>query len=468
MPAGMPPRRCRAATLAGRAPESDQERGLVLPAILLTVTVMTLGVLALVSRVAATREAAAASSLAASARQAAEYGFSQVVAEMNRDGKSYLWITPYANWATVTASDLQSCGIFSASIPTANPIPGRSSPVELPATPTLTYQVTGYQPPEVLASPCSFFGNRKGGSGTLEITGTARRSSGDPNPASYTLRRAVTVGQAVPLFRTSVFRGSSGSSGVNVPASPHFPTPAGLGVTPLATPWPAVSCSGTNATSPFSCTSNSGSNAFAKSTSSPASSYRFPYDSAGALAPFCQPATTPTPLIVCMVSSLTLSNLDLVVDGQSTPVIVFIDSGSLTIPQGSSLCSSSVNSTAAAADSCATASGDWRRLQIYGRASASSCDQALTLNRVNLTGGNFRANLHNAFIWFPTATLSYDANTNTFYRLVGSVCQLSPSVAASTNTIEVVSPDQLRDFLASQQLLFYRGYGAWQQSFQPR
>jgi hypothetical protein len=169
-----------------------------------------------------------------------------------------------------------------------------------------------------------------------------------------------------------------------------------------------------------------------------------------------------------MVSSLTLSNLDLVVDGQSTPVIVFIDSGSLTIPQGSSLCSSSVNSTAAAADSCATASGDWRRLQIYGRASASSCDQALTLNRVNLTGGNFRANLHNAFIWFPTATLSYDANTNTFYRLVGSVCQLSPSVAASTNTIEVVSPDQLRDFLASQQLLFYRGYGAWQQSFQPR
>jgi hypothetical protein len=460
----MPPRRCRAATLAGRAPESDQERGLVLPAILLTVTVMTLGVLALVSRVAATREAAAASSLAASARQAAEYGFSQVVAEMNRDGKSYLWITPYANWATVTASDLQSCGIFSASIPTANPIPGRSSPVELPATPTLTYQVTGYQPPEVLASPCSFFGNRKGGSGTLEITGTARRSSGDPNPASYTLRRAVTVGQAVPLFRTSVFRGSSGSSGVNVPASPHFPTPAGLGVTPLATPWPAVSCSGTNATSPFSCTSSLGSNDFVKSGTI---IFRFPYDSAGALAPFCQPATTPTPLIVCMVSSLTLSNLDLVVDVQSTPVIFFIDSGSLTIPQGSSLCSSSAAPTPNSCNS-ATPSDAWRRLQIYGRASASSCDQALTLNRVNLTGGNFRANLHNAFIWFPTATLSYDANTNTFYRLVGSVCQLSPSVAASTNTIEVVSPDQLRDFLASQQLLFYRGYGAWQQSFQPR
>lgn len=467
----MPPRRCRAATLAGRAPESDQERGLVIPAVLLTVTVMILGVLALVSRVAATREAAAASSLAASARQAAEYGFSQVVAELNRDGKSYLWITPYANWATVTASDLQSCGIFSASSPTANPIPGLSSPVGLPATTTLTYRVTGYQPPEVLASPCSFFGNRKGGSGTLEITGTARRSSGDPNPASYTLRRAVTVGQAVPLFQTSVFRetfGSSGSSGVNVPASPHFPTPAGLGVTPLATPWPAVSCSGTNATSPFTCTSSGSSNAFAKSTSSPASSYRFPYDSTGALAPFCQSATTPTPLIVCMVSSLTLNNLDLVVDGQSIPVIFFIDSGSLTIPQGSSLCSSTVNSTAAAADSCDTASGDWRRLQLYGRASAASCDQALTLNRVNLTGGNFRANLHNAFVWFPTATLSYDATTNTFYRLVGSVCQLSPSVVASTNTIDVVSPDQLQDFLASQRLLFYRGYGAWQQSFQPR
>jgi hypothetical protein len=469
MPAGMPPRRCRAATLTGRFPESDQARGLVIPAVLLTVTVMILGVLALVSRVAATRESAAASSLAASARQAAEYGFSQAVAEMNRDGKSYLWVTPFANWASVTDSDLRSCGIFSASVPSTNPIPGRSSPVDLPATTNLSYQVTGYQPPEVLGSSCSFFGNRKGGSGTLEITGTARRASGDPNPASYTLRRAVTVGQAVPLFRTSVFRGTSWSSGVNVPASPHFPTPAALGVTPLAPPWPAVSCTGTGATSPFSCTSASVTYSFAKSTTSPVNTNRFPYDSTGSLPNFCRQATTPTVLIVCMVSSLTLTGtFDLVVN-VATPVIFFVDSGNLTVPQSGSLCSSAVNSTSAAADSCAGASGDWQRLQLYGRASAASCDQAVTLNRVNLTGGNFRTNLHNAFLWFPTATLSYDANTNVFYTLVGSVCQLSPSIpTTSANTIQLVSPDQLRDFLASQRLLFYRGYGAWQQNFQPQ
>ncbi len=444
----------------------------MIPAVLLTVMVMALGVLALVSRVAATREGAASTALAASARQAAEYGFAQVVAEMNRDGKSYLWVTLFGSWNSVSASDLQSCGIASASPPTTNPIQGVSSAVALPGNGNLSYRLTGYEAPGLLASnadPCQIFGNRKGGSGTLEITGTARRSSGDPRPASYTLRRSVTVGQAVPLFRTSVFLGVSGSSGGNVPASPHFPTPAALGVTPLATPWPAVSCTGTNATTPFTCTSTSGSNTFAKSTSSPASNYRFPYDSVGELAHFCQSRTTPTPLIVCMVSSLSLTNLDLVVD-VTIPVIVFFASSSPPIPQNSSLCSSAVNSTSAAADTCSSASGDWRRLRLYGRASAATCDQALTLNKVKLTGDNFRANLHNAFLWFPTATLYYDANIDTFYTLVGSVCQLSPGVpdnSKNDKTIQAVSSQALHDHLIDQKLLFYRGYGAWQQTFQP-
>jgi hypothetical protein len=460
MPAGRPSRRWGLGTEAGRDSPSDREEGLVIPAVLLTVTVMILGVLNLVSRVAAARNAAASSSLAASARQAAEYGFSQVVAEMNRDGKSYLWVTPIGSWNSVSASDLQNCGIASASPPTTNPIPGVSSAVALPGNGNLSYQLMGYQVPETIGSTCSPFGNRKGGSGILTITGTARRSSSDPNPASYTLRRSVTVGQAVPLFRTSVFRGGSGSSGVNIPASPHFPTPAGLGVTPLATPWPAVSCFRDTATE-FRCTSASGANTF---TTSPTNLYRFPKDSStGALAHFCQSTAT---RIVCMVSSLTLmGNFDLVVDVSTRDVIIFIDSGELNIKSTSNLCSA-VNSTSAAADTCSGASGDWRRLRLYGRASAASCDQALTLNRVNLTGGNFRANLHNAFLWFPTATLTYDATTNTFNTLVGSVCQLSPGVPSSTG-IQDVTPLVLHDSLAEQKLLFYRGYGAVQQRFVP-
>lgn len=61
--------------------------GLVVQGVLLTVLVTAIGLLAIASRVASSREGAAAGSLAAAARQAAEYGFTEIVAEMNSDRK---------------------------------------------------------------------------------------------------------------------------------------------------------------------------------------------------------------------------------------------------------------------------------------------------------------------------------------------------------------------------------------------
>jgi len=440
--------------------------GIVMQSVLITVMVMALSLLAIISRVSSSREGATASSLAAAARQAAEFGFSEVVAEMNRDSKSYLWVTPYASWNSIRQADLSACGIFAASAPAADPIPGASSHSTttsrtLPNSADLSYQLSDFRPPASLAAatPCGVFGNRKGGTATLTVIGTARRASGDVS--TYTLRRSVSVGQALPVFRTSLFAASASTPTAALdPRFSHFPTPQRLGVTPPAT-WPDLTCApgGGGGAGAFSCDSAGSSDSFDN-----ASAFRFPYTSSGALASFCANGldAAGSTQVVCMVGSLTVNNpIDLIVDVRTAPVSLFV-SGNLTIANNASLCS---DSSAAFASSCAgdssasAASGDWKRLGLFGRAGGSRCDdQVVSLN------ASSRINLSQAFLWFPTATLSYPTGLTPLPAgLVGWFC--SASDPGATASVQSISTDQLSTGLGdpSLALLFYRGYGSQEQ-----
>ncbi|MFM7269618.1 MAG: hypothetical protein ACKOZT_13725, partial [Cyanobium sp.] len=150
--------------------------GIVVQAVLLTVMVMTIGLLAVISRVASSRDASAASSLQAAARQAAEFGFSEIVAEMNRDRNSYTWITCSNSWSSVSDADLTTNRVYldpqgRSTITTSASLPGSSD---------LSYSLDSYVPPPSSpgTSPTNYcsgntFGNLKGGSGTFTIVGTA-------------------------------------------------------------------------------------------------------------------------------------------------------------------------------------------------------------------------------------------------------------------------------------------------------
>lgn len=441
-----------------------REGGIVVQAVLVTVMVMAIGLLAVISRVASSRDGAAASSLAAAARQAAEFGFSEIVAEMNRDGKNYLWITPFSSWNSVSEADLKACGIYSASAPVSSPIEGVASSKSLPGSSELSYQISndqaspGFQPPEG-ANTCTSggisFANRKGGTAILTIIGTAKRASGDVT--TYTLKRLVSVAQASPTFQRSVFSGSAATpeslSTIPDPRFTHFPSPSSLGVSPVpAQPWQSITCSqsggGGGGASIYSCGSENFDNRL---------ELKFPYTSSGQLASFCRQGTAQ---IVCMLSSLTLNDdVQLVVSVQAQPVALFI-SGDLLLNSNANLCSDTSSTAVAGCTSSSgspVASGSWSRLRLFGRSAAASCDQ-----QIQISGNS--VNIHNAFLWFPTATLTYPTSISTVPAgLPGWIC--SVKAPASSVSIGSVTSDQLFAGLAdpSFRLLAYRGYGSQEQ-----
>ena len=442
------------------------ERGLVVQAVLLTVMVTTIGLLAVASRVASSRQGAAASSLAAAARQAAEFGFSEIVAEMNRDAKAYLWVTPYANWQSVSDADLQACGIYTSEAPTANPIPGASSSVSLPGSSELSYELTDYQAPRSVdstnTSPCATdFGNLRGGTATLTVVGRAQRPNGDQT--SFTLRRSVSVRRAEPVFRRTIFRGPA--TQVNLtgsdPRFPAFPTAAGLGVTTATgAGLPDLTCAATSS-STYECRDSSGLLASFNNL------YKFPYTipspgQPATPASFC--VVNPADQIVCQLKSLTLSDgVQMVVDVRPTrpPVNIFVD-GSITISPNANLCSDISGSTdvksclgtaattSPTAPATPPATGSWSRLRLFGKSSGASCgDQPIQLNTSpdNSTIPVNRLNLQNAFLWFPAATLTYPLPPTLASLpagLVGRVCTVAEPAAT---TVASMSPNHVFDGL---------------------
>jgi hypothetical protein len=486
--------------------------GLVVQGVLLTVLVTSIGLLAIASRVASSREGAAAGSLAAAARQAAEFGFSEIVAEMNRDSKSYLWVTPYASWQGVGEADLQACGIYASAAPGANPIEGASNSATtskaLPSSDQLSYSLTDFQAPASLASPssatCAGFGNRKGGTATLTVVGTARRGTGDTT--TYTLKRSVSVRRAEPVFRRSIFTApaSQANLAASDPRFPTFPTAATLGVAVSSGP-PVLTC--TLATpdsaggSKYTCNGQNFDN----------SSNKFPYTSSDKqnLASGCSanPANTQ---IVCQFSSLTLLattapsvGVQMVVDVATKPVTIFVNdplNSPVTISANANLCSDSPPSpssptvtsclgtaatTSPPAAATPPATGNWSRLRLFGNAlptSSAPCNQPIQLNPSpdNSTIPVNRLNLQNAFLWFPAATLTYPSLTTLPSGLVGRVCSIG--APASNATVATLTPNQVFEGLGDESnggifpgganqpekiRFVYRGYGSLEQQLQP-
>jgi len=457
-------------------------------AVLLTVMVMTIALLTVASRVYSSREGAAASSLQAAAQQAAEFGFSEIVAEMNQDSKSYLWVTPFSSWGSVSQAELQASCLYAPGTPSADPIPGVASRESLPGSSELSYQLKAFTPPAppaIIGSPTppqdcdqGIFTHRKGGSAEFLVEGTAKRGSGEIT--TYELKRTVSVGPARSPFQQSLL----GDPGVAATAAdirfPSFP-PASL------PPGPALNC--TTDTSDvtgntYSCSDTS------TSTGSPysfnnASQQKFPYPY---VIPDVPPASSPTPFcqdngtaINCRLASLEVGEEDgsdsvnLIVTAISAtsttpakPVNLFID-GTLTVFPGAKLCShASAGASATSVTTCAAASGDWQALRIYGGPNSSdSCPsppqfinlQAITAPTPSSETG--KVNVQNAFLWFPAGSLSVSGFTGSApldgsqAALRGRVCALNlPSPPLSAASAERIWPDRI--FWPK----IYRGYGS--------
>jgi hypothetical protein len=214
--------------------------------------VTTIGIFVIASRVAGSRQSASSSSLSLAARQAAEFGFSEVIAEMNRDSKSYLWVTKFEEWNHVSAQDLKDCGVAAMADPAINPISSLGSERTLPNSPELSYRFKRYiepakEPKEPSLTPdpsapavpevCnSKFGNLIGGTGEITIEGTFDRGSG--YMSTFTLKRKVSLKRAAPIFNNPITAFPANRS--FDPADSRFPPfPP---IAPTGTPYYRIIC----------------------------------------------------------------------------------------------------------------------------------------------------------------------------------------------------------------------------------
>lgn len=143
------------------------------------------------------------------ARDAAEYGFSQLMARLNQPQNSFLLVTRGNQWGSVTYNDLGACGVGvpdSASV-TNNSVKGwlgaQNATVVPNSNNSLAWKLTNFTAPELppganqaigvcTSAIASKFGNFSGGSTFITIIGESRKADGTV-AATYTLKRAVSV-----------------------------------------------------------------------------------------------------------------------------------------------------------------------------------------------------------------------------------------------------------------------------------
>jgi hypothetical protein len=485
------------------------ESGLIVQAVLVMVLVATFGLLAIINRVTASRQAAAAGSLAAAARQAAEVGYSEIMTEMNRDSKSYLWITKFNQWDTVSQADLNACSVGSFAAPSVNPIAGigayvdigtalnaaTGATLELPIS--LSYRLVDYRVPDNLAPPpsdpdCSKFGNLFGGTSLITIEGTARRGNGEVT--RFTLKRTISVARAPAMFNNPLLftpLNRSGASAAITAADVRFPAYINI---PSLTNY-AITCVSTTSSGPYDiqCSASGLTTANFRSPNTPTTTAirYFPYLPDGSLWPAC---TQGASSIQCSISSLTLSNgggqsIFMVVDTAARPVEFFL-SGTLSIdagvpppsaaPRGSVLSGSPSTSAQDAGNA-------WTRFRIYSIA-AAGCPARVAINRTYpepvfpATTSPATANLQHAFVWMPCGTVANQSPV-AFGNppAVPGISGLIGWASTITNTVAVpagnttISPRALYEgligtsasniFGTANRIRFqYRGYGFYEQS----
>jgi hypothetical protein len=478
----------------GSKPRSGpSNRGLVVEAVLVMALVTTIGIFVIASRVAGSRQSASSSSLSLAARQAAEFGFTEVIAEMNRDPKSYLWVTKFGEWNNVSIQDLKDCGVAATADPVTNPISSLGSERALPNSPELSYRFVSYQEPANLnpnpSAPkvCNDkFGNLIGGTGEIEIVGTMKRGSG--YTSTFTLKRKVSVKRAAPIFNNPI---------TAIPANRSFdaadsrfpPFPASTG-----TPY-EISCAPEGAsTKVIKCTADPGSSAglpvvtatFKSGTVTATEIVNdstglevdyFPYiytsglPSAIPWAPPCQQAGAK---VHCLVKSMEVkANTNMLVATKrgttEAPVEIFL-SENMTIEPLAKLAGED--------------SGDgkgWSRFRIFGVTTGTSCgSQTITINPylntptpATIPPTFNETNLQNAFLWLNKGKLKYQTSTalTRIPALVGSVCQFESAVAGPA-TLSTLSNRRFLEGLGGAYSFsglfgsptpirfFYRGFGS--------
>jgi len=456
----------------------SSNEGLVVQAVLVLALVSTIGVLIFAARVLGSRQSSASATTSQAARQAAEYGYAEIMAEMNREAKSYLWVLNSSDWNNVSAQDLKDCGVAASADPSRDQIPALTSNQTLSRSAELSYRLERYEAPTNLVPlPSSVpavcrtkFANLIGGTGVLTIIGTFNRGSGDTS--TYTLKRTVSVNRTAPIFNNPI---TAPPSNRNFDAAdsrfPVFP------VAPSGTPY-EISCEPEGAQTVIKCTANPGSlTANFKSGTAPVGLVPdstgsnvdyFPYIYPSGVppvvpwAPICQQVGDK---VQCLVKEMTVkTNTNMLVATTEAPVEIFL-SENMIVEAGSKL------------------SGDgkgWSRFRIFGVSSGTSCgSQTITINSFTNSAvppapAIVELNLQNAFLWLRQGKLAYPTSTtyNQISSLVGSVCALPPgSSAAAPAYLSTLSNSRFVEGLggaygfrgvfggAAPIRFFYRGFG---------
>ncbi len=440
-------------------------------AVLVMALVTTIGIFVIASRVAGSRQSASSSSLSLAARQATEFGFTEVIEEMNRDSKSYLWVTKSSEWNNVSAQDLKDCGVAATEDPATNRFTGLGSERALPNSPELSYRFVSYlEPANLNPNPTApevcndKFGNLIGGTGEIEIVGTMKRGSG--YTSTFTLKRKVSVKRAAPIFNNPITAIPANRS--FDPADSRFPNYIDA-ADPTKVAYPGTPTGGTpvgiicepSGSSPLViiCTSGSLSANF-KSAAAPGVDNRFPYLPDGSIwDPCTQVGVSPNDVARCFVSSMTVkNNADMEVDTRTRPVEVFLRDD-MTITSGSRL-----------------SGGNWSRFRIFGVTTGASCgSQTITIHPTPATipPTDIKTNLQNAFLWLNKGKLIYQTSTalDSIPALVGSVCQFESAVAGPA-TLSTLSNRRFLEGLGGAYSFsglfgsptpirfFYRGFGS--------
>ena len=433
---------------------SSSNEGLVLQAVLLMALVSTIGILIFAARVAGSRQLSASASASQAARQAAEYGYAEIMAEMNLDDKSYLWVTDSNNWNNVSAQDLEDCGVATTANPIiANPIPALTSNQTLSRSPELSYRLERYEAPTNLAldslppsvpQVCKTeFGNLIGGSGVLTIVGTFDRGSG--YTSTYTLKRNVSVNRAAPIFNNPIT--APPPNRIFNPADPRFPIypDAGIGS------YIPITCTTGASADVIKCTDDSTGLFQDFNSEVGTTKFDFPYTtSADDVWPAaCKKiGNPPNEVVRCFVASMTVATNVYVTtnrpsDNKPIPVEFFL-TGDMIINSGSKLSGFGCPTTSwSAAVGCARPRLpnnidplSWSRFRIFGVSSGTSCpNQTITIDSYNNsvpTPATLEPNLQNAFLWLSKGGLKYQSSTalTSIPALVGSICQFQSSVGA--------------------------------------
>jgi hypothetical protein len=422
----------------------------VVQAVLVMALVSTIGVLIFAVRVAGSRQASASATMSQAARQAAEYGYAEIVAEMNRDEKSYLWVVDSNNWGNVSIQDLKDCGVASSADPGSNPISALTANQTLSRSPELSYRLTDYQAPRNLTplpntvpAVCTNdptrggkFANLMGGTGVITIVGTANRGSGFIS--TYTLKRTLTVNRAAPIFNNPItapplnriFDASDNRF-------PDFPTAPG-GASYALTCQPQVDAASVASTSIIECTALPSSgptltqnfkSATATNVTAPGLDH-FPFvvGQAEPWTPCSKVEVVPgDERVRCLFTSIrvranpadTTIKSDMLVRTDTFPVEFFL-MNDMIIDPGSKL--------SGYRDYSVTGDGKgWPRFRVFGVNSGTSCgSQTITFDSFdNPDTLKVEPNLQNAFLWLSQGKLKYQSSTvvTRIPALVGYVCE---------------------------------------------